>query len=277
MSSADDHQPDAPPPSAPPADVSPFAPTSPFVEYLQPPRLGIIHLLAWTAAMAVLMKFGQGMKMLQADAVSSLGPAYETMQSIMQSAYAAVGAAGFVGAAILLMTKIRRTPGNFQPGHWILLVNAPVMLMYYLSFMLLAVWGRLEDRPVDFAWHLGTIALLSLLHAGGYIVAIWKARAPRRWKAYFLLLVLVLLLQSLIYLVVALTDRSILLSWGWSMVWSAIGGISLLTVVLFDLLKRTRRDWVHWTGVAVVAASVLLEVGWWVAMKFIEPQLSISQ
>ena len=263
MPDTDDHQPDAPPPPAPTVGESPFA------EHLQPPRLGIIHLLAWTGVMAVLLKYGQAMEMLQADTESLARPTLETAQSILRSAYAAVGAAGLVGAAVLLMTKIRRTPGNFQPGHWILLINSAAMLMSYLNWSLLVLLRELH--PADFTWHFLSYALIGLFHAGGYLVATWQATAPRRWKAYFLLRVLVLLLQSLALVVAALIDEYYLLSRGWSLVWSASVGIGLLAVVLFDLMKQARRDWLHWTGVAIVATVVLLQVGWWIALKWIEP------
>ena len=63
MSEPCDDSPKGPTPPQLPGE-SPFAPRSPFAEHYRPPRLGIIHLLAWTAATAVLLKFSMAMEMI---------------------------------------------------------------------------------------------------------------------------------------------------------------------------------------------------------------------
>jgi len=281
MPFADDRQPGAQVPSALPTNNSPFALTCPVTEYLLPPRLGIIHLLAWTAVTAMLMKFNLALQMPKGgtDVLVSPSRAIETVLSVVLAVYAVIYAAGLVGTAVLLMTKARRTPGNFQPGHWVLLVDTTIMVMFYLSGAQLMRDG--EIPPLDFTWYLVMFPLVSLfcapLHTIGYFVATAITAAPRRWKAFFLLRGSALLLQSGTYVVFGIfnciSPRLDPLSWGWLMIWPTTVGIALVIVVLVDVRKRVRRDWLHWTAVGMVATSVLLQIGLWVAMELIEPEL----
>jgi len=126
-----DHPDDSAPPQL--AGESPLAPGSPFAEYYRPPRLGIIHLLAWTAATAVLLKFSMAMEMLGDRGIASTSPELDIAVQAYRFMYSAAHAAGIVGSGVLLLARIRRLPGRFQPGHWLVLVETLGALLWLLS------------------------------------------------------------------------------------------------------------------------------------------------
>jgi len=72
---------------------------SPFAAHWRQPRLGIIHLLAWTAFTAVLLKVSMGFNMFLDGAESPpLDPPAHVLEFIETTAHAA----GLVGANLLL-------------------------------------------------------------------------------------------------------------------------------------------------------------------------------
>ena len=107
-------------PTTPAAEgTSPFAPPP---QYFRPPRLGIIHLLAWTAATAVWLKFfvaSQRRLRYDGPVRRVLTPSHHAIQFVN----AAVIGAGVVGATVILLGKARGESGRLQPGHWFVLIE----------------------------------------------------------------------------------------------------------------------------------------------------------
>ena len=242
---------------------SPFAPGSPFAEYYRPPRLGIIHLLAWTAATAVLLKFSMGMQMIGARGVASTSPELDIAFQAFRFLYSAAHAAGIVGSGVLLLAMIRRLPGRFQPGHWLVLIETLTALLWLLSWGLCVVLPETTGvtRGALFPWILVVDGLVAILCSGGYFYAAVAFRGDKRWKICLGVLAGVGLVGGLWYVGI-----NVLGSPRWSFdfpLGSLIVGLSLLVAVVVDLCRGPRRDWLHWLGVAIVATEVVLAAGWW--------------
>ncbi len=155
---------DNPDPKAAPNDATPAgAPVAPIPtepDYLQPPRLGIIHLLAWTAVAAVLFKGDAASRLLAKERMSDLSG--NLLQQVAGLLDLTLIAAGIMGLAVLACSRLRRQPGRFAPGHWILIGMIPDMLFYVIY----EVWhfSYLLHEGTDFA---ETIWLVYLLNARG--------------------------------------------------------------------------------------------------------------
>lgn len=258
---------DSTPPQSP--GECPFGPRSPFAEHYRPPRLGIIHLLAWTAATAVLLKFSLAMEMIR-DA--RIGPTPQA-RHVFVEALGLIGtvgsAAALVGAGILLLAKIRRRGGRLQPGHWLLVIVAAVLLLSLLIWGLqtLALLAELDGYYPSYPrwWVFARWSLPEILSAGMYFYAALASKDGRTWKSCFGVLAAVSFMWGLWYVGLGLSDRP----WLWFNfpLGSMIVGLVLLVTVLVDLRHGPRRDWLHWLGVAVVATSVLIVLVswlWWV-------------
>ncbi len=249
-------------PPQPPGE-SPFGAGSPFAEYYRPPRLGIIHLLAWTAATAVLLKYSLAMDMLAEAGGDSIRPSRDLFQEVLSFVGNTAVAAALVGACILLLAKIRRLPGRFQPGHWLLLITA------LTSLLNLSVWGLYVAAQAagfgDYSslhWFLMVYGLVWVIQAGMYFYAGRASRDCRRWKVCFAVMAFLSLVRGLWYVGVFLLD-SPLSSFSFPLGKLILGPV-LLVVVIVDVRRGPRRDWLHGLGVAVIAISVLLWVAWWV-------------
>lgn len=89
-------------------------------EYLQPPRLGIIHLLAWMTVTAVLFKI-----------IMALAPGrpFEMSYSLCIWIFKVIiNSAAITGAGIVLVAKYHGGKGYYQPGHFLLFYSSLVTL-----------------------------------------------------------------------------------------------------------------------------------------------------
>jgi len=243
-----------------PLGKSPFAPGSPFPEYYRPPPLGIIHLLAWTAATAVLLRLSMAMEMIRGDRIPQ---GLAIFRQVVYFIYSTAHAAGFVGACVLLLAKIRRLPGRLQPGHWLLLIAA-LMSLLSLSIEALDILAGAAgfDGYSVLTWYLAGLGLVEILCAGLYLYATLKSKQGKRWRVCFASLAVVNSIQGLLYLGASLLDTPASLTF--SPFWSLIVGPVLLVTVVLDLRRGPRRDWLHWLGVAILATGVAVSVAWWV-------------
>ncbi len=242
------------------AGRSPLAPGSPFAEYYRPPRLGIIHLLAWTAATAVLLKFWMGMQMIGARGFAPTSPELAIASQASRFMYSAAHAAGIVGSGVLLLARIRRLPGQFQPGHWLVIIETLTALLWFSSWGLCVVLA--ETTGVTRGASISVVyGLAGILCSGGYFYAAVAFRGGKRWKICLGVLAGVGLMRGLWYVGIAVlgpTRWSFDFPLGWLIV-----GVFLLVAVVVDLCGGLRRDWLHWLGVGIVATDVLLAVGWY--------------
>jgi hypothetical protein len=244
---------------------SPFAPGSPFAEYYRPPRLGIIHLLAWTAATAVLLKFSMAMELLRGTGGGSMPPATRVFQQIVGFIYSTAFAAGIVGTCIVLRATVRHLPGRLQPGHWLLLI-ATVSSLLSLACWALYVLAETAGLVGSFStsWILVLFGLEEIICSGMYFGATLACRAGKRWKLCFAVLAAVNFMRGVLYVCSVLFDSVRVPSFFPSVpLGSMIVGSVLLATVVVDLRRGPRRDWLHWLGVAFIAVGVLVYAAWW--------------
>lgn len=245
----------------PSADAPPFAPP---VVYLRPPRLGIIHLLAWTAATAVILKlFTAGREIAGTFdvpvAFEVLGWATETVTST------AIGA-GIVGASVIAGGRMRGIPGRLQPGHWFVLIHTLTTLAAWLPSTAVLVHGAFEGRANDtFAsWCCATASIMALLRIVAYFfVARWMQDAWP-WKSATRIMAAMGLAQAIgmsgfISVILKLSPFAL------AAIWPIMVSSTLIVAAIIDFRGGARRDWVHWLGVALLVESSVYQTVWLVA------------
>ena len=239
---------------------SPFAPRCPFAEYYRPPRLGIIHLLAWTAATAVLLKFSMAMDMIGSTG-GSTAPV-SAFQQVLGLIYSMTHAAELVGTAVLLLAKSRGLPGRFQPGHWLVLVATVTWLLFglILFLWLLAVRAGFSDYSTT-SWFLVLGGLTAVLCGGVYFYLTLASKDGRRWKTCFGVLAVAELMRGLSCL------GSSLFGMSWLLDFFVLGCLivtpTILVIVVVDLRRGPRRDWLHWVGPTMIGIGALVTVASW--------------
>ena len=119
--------------------VGPFAPPP---ELFHPPRLGIVHLLAWTAVTAALLKLSvaAGGPDLPSDYHSGERQIFFTITGSM--AHMMILAAGVVGTAVILRARLRGVTGRLQAGHWMVVI---VTVASGFRSPLWLLWSVLND------------------------------------------------------------------------------------------------------------------------------------
>jgi len=237
-------------------DGSASASGSPFVQYFQPPRLRILHLIGWMTAAAVVIRADMVFQAARADAGAATGQPLELVQRFFWSA---VVAAIIVGGGILAIGWMRGIKGRLQPGHWLIVVNAlGLVLLYAFGLIHLAVteilfgpWGA-RSSYVAFLCGWGLLSFVEIL--------IWYAAAShtvdgRRWKTLFVIVSSSYGIRMLLCLLDVLSNSN----WTYhaSPVFSVILCVVLLIVVAWDGRRGRSRDWLHWAGVATACGLSL--------------------
>ena len=175
--------------------------------FYQPPRLGIIHLLAWTAIAAVMFKSDIAIRLLwkQQEMVVISNVLYQAIEFVDLT----LMAAGVVGLAVLVRAWFRRQPGRFAPGHWILMftvVPSTVMCVVNMAWCVLSL--RLHENN-EF---LKTYWLVSLFYVATqvfcavlFVMAARRNWTGRGWRGSFRLLAIVHAAKAVQYGVVAIS------------------------------------------------------------------------
>ena len=226
-------------------------PLTPPPEPFHPPLLGIIHLLAWTAATAVLLKLA-----MAAEWSGSLSDDYSRVVQIFYITTLSIDmmllAAGVVGTVVIFRSRLRGSTGRLQAGHWMLVIATAVSIFALPSYLRLFV---LNDYP-DYFYNAYQVAR-KLLGATLWIIATIRMREAFRWKAllgFFAVKNAILCIVSFgnvfIYRLFGLT----ILPSGptISIIGSAVVFFALPLIVLIDLRRHVQRDWLHWLGVAII-------------------------
>jgi hypothetical protein len=228
------------------ADQSPES-LIPTPEYLQPPRLGIIHLLALMTVTAVLLSFNKSVMLPQKQQIPMIAWSASILIMILS-------AADIVGASILLNVRYHRIPGHFQPGHWILIYSGIAILgvIAWQSIVVLCV--------THFGLSVMNYTAFKLLYIASVVVQVilffWFASRipePGRWKLFFKFrawLVIYLLIVYLLIIGNVLFIRGSYYSSMWPrLFFEELPTVILAWVAILDLIRGARRDWLHWLGV----------------------------
>ncbi len=272
---------DVPDPLPSPTDATipaerPIAPIPAEPEYYQPPRLGIIHFLAWTAVTAVFFKVDAAWRLM------ATGPILELFGNLFYRVVWLIGltlmAAGIVGLAVLVRGQFRRQPGRFAPGHWILI---GMMIPEVFLCVLNKVWYflyMLDEGPTYTNMFVLVYLLCALTEVGCvvfFVAGARRIREKRGWKWGLCLIAVVHASNALLFLFAATS-----LVWHTSgmFTFAMITGISgivqmltllvLVIVALMDLL-RVRRDWLHCLGVGLYIGTSVVQFCYVIVQWFV--------
>jgi hypothetical protein len=216
-------------------------------EYLQPPRLGIIHLLAWMTVTAVLFKI-----------IMALAPGrpFEMSYSLCIWIFKVIiNSAAITGAGIVLVAKYHGGKGYYQPGHFLLFYSSLVTL----ANLALSRLFSLSMNPVDndllgFSPFIWTFP--------GVIIFFWIAsKIPEqgRWKYMFRawgwISLLIFVFGDIPY---SYGSRSQFLIFQMILFFIFMLPVAiLLMVATLDLIRGSRRDWLHWLGIGVSVLNIV--------------------
>jgi hypothetical protein len=233
-------------------------------EYLQPPRLGIIHLLVLMTVTAILMQ-------AQTSIMAQLNQQIPFKSWVPVIIIMIVYAADVTGAGILLNIKCHRVKGRFQPGHWILFYSVVASLAAIIlgSIVSIVVNGTRQNAP-------GLIDTAIIVHftrmIAEVIAFLWFAsELPEkgRWKILFQLWALITLFQLFVYSLSIMklsTIPEFFYGTGSYVLFQKLPAILLLLVAILDLVRGARRDWLHWLGVCnMIFISLITFLFYWFA------------
>lgn len=172
--------------------------------------------------------------------------------------------AAFTALLILLGRRWRFGRSELQsPGHWLLVFLATVALIQGITGVLLKKFCYYNDSSnISFdAWNLEKLLLCSTIGITCFIFA-WLISGNLWWKS-------ILAFSGIILL--TLVPQHILVLQGTWRPWFPLAhvyaslGVSmaiiplLLLACLSDSRRHFQRDWLHWTGVFVVAIAAVTE------------------
>ena len=227
---------------------------------LDVPRLGIRHLMLWTACCALYLGLYRVLFLVQD------GSSDEVQDAVFAILFSLSAGASFAACALCVPWNWAGIRFPYEPGEWMLAV-AGVSLVVGIAFWagvhyFLEWFGWREFRY----WIIGGMLATCWLH----LVPLCLARVTRRWRIVFALLLV--------------RDVAVVLAHAASMLtfpdWSIeveVGGFALAVVVIgvaafADLRAEKRYRWTHWAGVffslwthlvaAVQLAAIYLSQPW---------------
>jgi len=228
------------------------------------PRLGIIHIMLWTAGSAVILAVYRALA-----AWDELPGQQQVFLQVRQILFSMSYGAAVGGLGVFLVRKLRGVPYPLYPGHWILLNAGILTVLSFAAWAVIATQIDDEDfRAQHLAWNVWAGAD-SVIGAAVYFYPTWRLREGTRWTLYFSAQIVISLVYVEIVLAEQVFDPWYTLRWDLAPVFATATAILLLVAVLLDWRSQLRRDWLHWTGVTVCVAGLSLSVVSWVAWRFI--------
>lgn len=239
------------------------------------PRLGVGHLLLWTACCAVVLAIDRG----QEQNPLEWNPIVENVWRI---GYAMVLGVALAAVCLFGWWKIRgQFDWRIEPGHWLLMesgLGGIVNLMFRLAPSLLvpvaAQTATIEViRPLLVA---ACLANICDLFVACFILVM--QRCERRWWVCLVMIVAqraVSCLAFIPFISMVFSNSgfsSSSLRWynlGQSvqMLAAAITVLLVIVAALIDIRRGQRRDWLHWTGVSVRLLMPMLYAIMYVTMR----------
>jgi hypothetical protein len=265
----------------------------PPVERLRVPQFDVVHLFAWTALAAILLKYSQAMEVIGTvssalvDQISDLSQKIAGKYEVMgfwttkaeQSLSAILTASALVGFAVLVWARLRTEFRRLQPGHWLVLIAT-----IEGTFLLMA-WPILEVVAPDGEvgrWSVGYGAVRALTVAVVYTYAASRVGESPRWKIVFVANVLSAWIAfAVVAGIVIFSERPENTPWfafpirggfwydfGVFILWPLLLFLMVLVAAVVDLVRHTPRDWVHWLGVGIVELGNLPPIATYVYLVF---------
>ncbi|MBN2580778.1 MAG: hypothetical protein JXB10_17465 [Pirellulales bacterium] len=259
------------PPSPNPEPLSPLAPAepasppppSPFSPYFRPPRLGIIHFLAWITLSAVLLGLLQSFNQYAEETLGDKYSGYR--QSVGMASFSVpfiLIAAELVGMAVVIRGRLSHQPGRWQPGHFLIVVHSFFDLISSLFTLAILLFLFHPDSSFKFFYTLISLILTLGFWIKAALLFWWWKRSLDllRWKVLFCLeaiLTLTMSLGSIVYagyvldffhsaLIVKINPALPYITFARPFLLMGI----FIVVAILDYRKGPRRDWVHWLGIS---------------------------
>lgn len=241
------------------------------------PRLSIGHFLFWTAVTAVVLG-------VLTQAFGATGSGAPVLAVLLLALAATVLGWLYSGALLIGWHAVRRTLWKLEPGEWLVLFLVNVLTVWG-AFGLWEEyrWSPIHSHAVQVFLHLMGMEMYEFMNliykcipgqfAAVLIAVIVSQRREKIWRALFLFAAILLLM---IYVPIAAPDLVEDVFRGMSertgmlffcLVLSALLGL-LMAGVARDRMNRVARHWLHWSGVGLVALSLLLVVGTMAAYLF---------
>ena len=228
------------------------------------PRLGLIHLLAWTACVALCLGLQRVVGQLFWNPARPFG---DSVLKIASTVLTSLGNGAALGGLLLWVARRRRgLPFPEHPGEYLLVVlGLGEVVRWSYSLLLLPVTPATLTR---------NMALLYGREVLAVVVLLWPLLAvrSRRWRVFFgamlasraLMLLYWVLSLSWLSLRAPATFSGLLLS---CLVLLVAADAILVVIVLRERWGGVRYPWTHWAGVAVAL---------WLALIGIRPMVSAS-
>lgn len=240
-----------------PDNVSPFAEEPIVAEAVavepQEPRLSIMHLLVWTACVAVYFSFMR--------TVSESGRAqFFSGPGVFPVLYGLGMGTALAGLVLLVSRRWRGFPLAKYPGEYLLLLSGvhlvfsvvmPVMEVLIIP-VVTALW--------PFTQYVSLAGYLALLLARAPILLLAAIRVKaRRWRVFFVIAVIALAMQlfefafHLLGSLFGLRGVAYLPRLVGNILRHAplVATVALMVIVLMDLYERKHYPWQHWLGVGL--------------------------
>lgn len=251
--------------TAPPPDDLPGA---------SPNRLSIAHFMLWMLGSGVVLAFHR----MQATPVSGIKPSLQMVISLFAILGSLPSGAGIASLALWAYRRSRGVGGfPVQPGHWPLFVTGLMIALVVCQFTV----GTILQHPLEtLAFHqqwdadLFRLSLAlgppCLAGAAAYGVALWRVRGESRlWNAAVGSLIVqfacghILAEAGLLWAIFSGRGDSevpfiIAYQVGY-IVFSLISGV-LFAWAAFEDRWRKDRDFLHWTGITSLFASIAFHV-----------------
>jgi len=226
-----------------------------------PPRLGIVHLLVWTACVALYL----GLARMMGDMILVHTPDYSpgplTLRSTLMGTFRGIGSGTALAGLLLFATRPSRgIRFPLHPGEYLWVLLGFGVAIRLLSTTLATVWYVLmSGSPAFTTWISWPLLLLSLvLHVAIWIWVLLRVK-KRRWQVYFALLIASNVLYfAPVYFLARLAPALAPIA---HVILRLAVDTVLVVVLLKDFADANRYPWTHWLGVVTRLWFTAVSVG----------------
>jgi len=223
------------------------------------PRLGIMHLLVWTACVAVYFSFLRTLSQVEG------APTLSFLTTDVLSVPLGLGmGTALAGLVLLVSRRLRGFPLARHPGEYMLLLFGVSSVSSAATYTIVAHFqpGRLGGT--SWTQYVFIATALGVLVINGLILLVALVRVKiLRWRIFFAVVMMTAVLQRILPVVVSMAGffGTRLLVTVLQLV-PLITVLALIVVVVMDLHQRKRYPWQHWLGVGLQFWFGAFNVGW---------------
>jgi hypothetical protein len=233
------------------------------------PRLSILHLLVWTALVAVAMGVDTFATRLYspADPVAAREWMQRTVapdQMVARSVRAMLTGAGLGGLLMYFARRRRGIPFPVEPGEWLLVVLG---VDGFAQLCSVAARPLISGSSSYLGVYFALLIVESLVPVVGYLLPVWFGKLRGPWRRFFRAAVILAGIWLMMMIAFALTQLGF--------AYWAVGGLRwiylamlILCAVFFgvaalnDFRKPAQRGWVHWAGIVTYVSTFAFQIGW---------------